>query len=191
MHRASVEDGSNAAKRFFRRLLKGLQYVPRVIVTDKLRSHGIARRHLLPGVEHRQSRYLDNRAENSHRPTPRRERTAKRDRKAALRFLYKATGQHGTPAKITIDKSGANTAAIESDNAAHDTEVEIRQVKYLNNVVEQDHRAIKRHRSAINRLVASSIKASSVHIPPRFSNQACSEPSICTSSPRHSRRRRG
>ena len=135
---------SNAAKRFFRRSLKGLQYVPRVIVTDKLRSHGIARRHLLPGVEHRQSRYLDNRAENSHRPTPRRERTAKRDRKAALRFLYKATGQHGTPAKITIDKSGANTAAIESYNAAHDTEIEIRRVKYLNNVVEQDHRAIER-----------------------------------------------
>ena len=67
--------------------------------------------------------------------------TAKRYRKAALRFLYKATGQHGTPAKITIDQSGANTAAIESDNAAHDTEVEIRQVKYLNNVVEQNHRA--------------------------------------------------
>jgi putative transposase len=38
--------------------------------------------------------------------------TAKRDRKAALRFLYKATGQHGTPAKITIDKSGANSAAL-------------------------------------------------------------------------------
>jgi putative transposase len=49
-----------------------------------------------------------------------------------------------TPAKITIDKSGANTAALESDNAAHDTEVEIRQVKYLNNVVGPDHRAIKR-----------------------------------------------
>ena len=63
--------------------------------------------------------------------------TAKRDRKAALRFLYKATGQHGTPAKIAIDKSGANTAALESYNAAHDTEVEIRQVSYLNNVVEQ------------------------------------------------------
>ena len=61
-----------------------------------------------------------------------------------MRLLYKATGQHGTPAKITIDQSGANTAAIESYNAAHDTEVEIRQVKYLNNVVEQDHRAIKR-----------------------------------------------
>jgi putative transposase len=70
--------------------------------------------------------------------------TAKRDRKAALRFLSKAAGQHGTPAKITIDKSSASTAAIESYNAEHDTEVEIRQVKYLNNVVEQDHRAIKR-----------------------------------------------
>src|SRR3984957_7793697 len=59
---------ANAAKRFFRRLLKGLQYVPRVIVTDKLRSHGVAQRQLLPKVEHRQSRYLNNRAENSHRP---------------------------------------------------------------------------------------------------------------------------
>src|ERR1700677_2607200 len=64
---------SNAAKRFFKRLLKGLQYVPRVIVTDKLRSYGVAQRQLLPGVEHRQSRYLNNRAENSHRPTRRRE----------------------------------------------------------------------------------------------------------------------
>jgi putative transposase len=45
-----------AAKRFFRRLLKGLQYVPRVIVTDKLRSYGVAQRNLLPEVEHRQSR---------------------------------------------------------------------------------------------------------------------------------------
>jgi len=44
----------------------------------------------------------------------------------------------------TYDPGGANAAAIESCNAAHDTEVEIRQVKYLNNVVEQDHRAIKR-----------------------------------------------
>jgi putative transposase len=65
---------AQAAKRFFRRLLKGLQYVPRVIVTDKLRSYGVARRHLLPDVEHRQSRYLNNRVENSHRPTRRRER---------------------------------------------------------------------------------------------------------------------
>ena len=46
---------ATAAKRFFRRLLNGLQYVPRVIVTDKLRSYGVAQRQLLPGVEHRQS----------------------------------------------------------------------------------------------------------------------------------------
>jgi putative transposase len=65
---------ATAAKRFFRRLLKGLQYIPRVIVTDKLRSYGVSRRQLLPKVEHRQSRYLNNRAENSHRPTRHRER---------------------------------------------------------------------------------------------------------------------
>jgi putative transposase len=70
--------------------------------------------------------------------------TARRDRKAALRFLRKAIGRHGVPGKITIDKSGANTAAIVSYNADHDSAVEIRQVKYLNNIVEQDHRAIKR-----------------------------------------------
>jgi putative transposase len=69
---------AKAAKRFFRRLLTGLQYVPRVIVTDKLRSYGVAQRHLLPGVKHRQSRYLNNRAENSHRPTRRRERQMQR-----------------------------------------------------------------------------------------------------------------
>jgi putative transposase len=70
--------------------------------------------------------------------------TAKRDRKAALRFLRKAIKWNGTPEKITIDKSGANTAAIESHNAERETGIEIRQSKYLNNIVEQDHRAIKR-----------------------------------------------
>src|SRR5260370_19741567 len=65
--------------------------------------------------------------------------TARRDRKAALRFLRKATGHHGGPEKSTIDKSGANTAAIESYNAEHEADIEIRQVKYLNNIVEQDH----------------------------------------------------
>jgi putative transposase len=67
-----------AAKRFFKRLLTGLQYEPRVIVTDKLRSYGVAQRQMLPGAEHRQSRYLNNRAENSHRPTRRRERQMQR-----------------------------------------------------------------------------------------------------------------
>ena len=52
-----------AAKKFFRKLLKGLTYVPRVIVTDKLKSYGAAKREILPGVEHRQHRYLNNRAE--------------------------------------------------------------------------------------------------------------------------------
>src|SRR5918994_7096386 len=59
----------HAAKKFFRKLLKGLQYVPRVIITDKLKSYGAAQREILPGVEHRQSRYLNNRCENPHRPT--------------------------------------------------------------------------------------------------------------------------
>ncbi|MBU6529286.1 IS6 family transposase (plasmid) [Methylocystis sp. MJC1] len=70
--------------------------------------------------------------------------TAKRDRKAALRFLRKAIAQHGAPDKITINKSGANTAAIESYNAEHEADIEIRRIKYLNNIVEQDHRAVKR-----------------------------------------------
>jgi putative transposase len=69
---------------------------------------------------------------------------AKRDRRAALRFLRKAISWNGTPEKITIDKSGANTVALESHNAATEAGIEIRQIKYLNNIVEQDHRAIKR-----------------------------------------------
>jgi putative transposase len=69
---------AEAARRFFRRLLKGLQYVPRVIVTDKLRSYGVVQRKLLPIAEHRQSRYPNNRAENSHRPTRPRERQMQR-----------------------------------------------------------------------------------------------------------------
>jgi putative transposase len=63
-----------AAKKFFRELLKGLRYVPRVIITDQLQSYGAAKRELLPGVEHQQHRYLNNRAENSHHPTRQRER---------------------------------------------------------------------------------------------------------------------
>jgi putative transposase len=70
--------------------------------------------------------------------------TAKRDRKAGLRFLRKAIEWNGTPKKITIEKSGANTAAIESHNAEHGAGIKIRQIKDLNNIVEQDHRAIKR-----------------------------------------------
>jgi putative transposase len=78
-----------AAKQFFRKLLKGLRYVPRVIVTDKLASYGAAMREILPSVEHRQHRYLNNRAENSHQPTRQRERRMQRFKSPghAQRFL--------------------------------------------------------------------------------------------------------
>jgi putative transposase len=78
-----------AAKKFFRKLLKGLTYVPRVIVTDKLRSYAAAKQEMLPSVERRQHRYLNNGAENSHQPTRQRERTMRRFKSAghAQRFL--------------------------------------------------------------------------------------------------------
>ena len=78
-----------AAKRFFRKLLKGLRYVPRVIVTDKLRSYSAAKKDLKLGGEHRQSRYLNNCCEVSHQPSRRRERHMKRFKSArhAQRFL--------------------------------------------------------------------------------------------------------
>jgi putative transposase len=70
--------------------------------------------------------------------------TASRDRKAALRFLRKAIGHHNAPEKITIDKSCANEAAIESYNEEHEADIEICQIKYLNNIFEQDHGAVER-----------------------------------------------
>ena len=70
--------------------------------------------------------------------------TEHRDKEAALRFLKKAIRRNGLPEKITIDGSDANEAAIKSYNEAHGTTISIRQVKYLNNIVEQDHRGVKR-----------------------------------------------
>ena len=90
-----------AAKKFFRKLLKGLTYVPRVIVTDKLKSYGAAKREILSGVEHRQPRYLHNRAENSQQPTQQRERRMQRFKAPghAQRFLsaYGTLSQHCRP----------------------------------------------------------------------------------------------
>jgi putative transposase len=90
-----------AAKKFFRKLLKGLTYVPRVLITDKLKSYGAAKREILPGVEHRQHRYLNNRAENSHQPTRQRERRMQGFKSAghAQRFLaaYGPIAQHFRP----------------------------------------------------------------------------------------------
>ena len=70
--------------------------------------------------------------------------TEHRDTEAALRFLKKAIRRNGLPETITIDGSDANEAAIKRYNEAHGTAIIIRQVKYLNNLVEQDPRGVKR-----------------------------------------------
>ena len=77
------------AKRFFRKLLKGLRYAPRVLITDKLKSYAAAKVHIMPGVEHRQHKGLNNRAELSHQPTRQRERQMRRFKSPghAQRFL--------------------------------------------------------------------------------------------------------
>ena len=78
-----------AAKRLLRKLLKRQCRPPRVMITDKLPSYGAAKREVMPVVEHRQHKGLNNRAENSHQPTRRRERQMKRFKSAqqAQRFL--------------------------------------------------------------------------------------------------------
>ena len=88
---------AKAAKRFFRKLLKGLRYVPRVLVTDKLASYQVAHLEMLASVEHRRSKYLNNRAENSHQPTRQRERRMKRfaSPRQAQRFLSAFSGITG------------------------------------------------------------------------------------------------
>src|ERR687883_265596 len=82
------------AKSFFPRqwvpeLLKGCQYIPRVIITDKLGSYEAAHKEVMPSVEHRRHKRLNNRAENSHQPTRQRERTMRRFKSPghAQRFL--------------------------------------------------------------------------------------------------------
>ncbi len=108
--RAVVQDGvvldilvqsrrnAKAAKRFFRKLLKGLRYAPRVLVTDKLASYQVAHREMLASVEHRRSKYLNNRAENSHQCTRQQERRMKRFTSPgqAQRFLSAFSGITGT-----------------------------------------------------------------------------------------------
>jgi len=98
-----------AAKKFFRRLLKGLHYVPRVLITDKHASYGAARRAVLPSVEHRQHKRLNNRAENSHQPMRARERRMRRCKSPghAQRFLaaYGPIAAHFRPRRhrLTAD----------------------------------------------------------------------------------------
>jgi putative transposase len=85
---------ARSATRFFRKLLRGSRFVPRVLITDKLASYGVAHRRLIPSVEHRRSKYLNNRAENSHQPTRQRERAMKRFTSpgGAQRFLSAFSG---------------------------------------------------------------------------------------------------
>ncbi len=90
-----------AAKKFFRKLLKKQGFAPRVMVTDKLKSYGAAKREMLPHVEHRQHKGLNNRAENSHQATRTRERRMRRFKSPghAQRFLssFELIRQHFHP----------------------------------------------------------------------------------------------
>jgi len=108
-----------AAKRFFRKLLKGLQYVPRVIVTDQLGSYRAAKADILPGVEHRQQKGLNNRAENSHQPTRLREKLIRRFKSAgqarAVSFCLR-------PDRLTLP---SRTTPVYSLRLSRDDEVEI------------------------------------------------------------------
>ena len=70
--------------------------------------------------------------------------TVRHDKAAALRFFEKTMKASGIPENVTMDKSGTNKAAIDGINASRETPIVVRQVKYLNNTVEQDHRAVKR-----------------------------------------------
>jgi putative transposase len=100
---------THAAKQFFRTLLKGLQYVPRVIITEKLKSYSAAKREILSGVEHRQSRYFNNRCENAHRPSRQRAYRMQRFKSAghAQRFLsaYGPIAQHFRPRRHLLSAS--------------------------------------------------------------------------------------
>src|SRR5262245_26036509 len=100
---------TQAAKKFFRTLLKGLSYVPRVIIPDKLKRYGAAKREILPGVEHRQSCSLNNRCENLHRPTRQRERRMQGSKSAgqAQRLLsaHGPLAQHFRPRRHLLAAS--------------------------------------------------------------------------------------
>ena len=106
-----------AAKKFFRKLLKGLQYVPRIIVTDGLGSYQVAHREIMPSVTHRRSKYLNNRAENSHQPTRERERAMKRFKSVrhAQRFLSAFSGisAHFRPRRHRLSATGWRTEMAE------------------------------------------------------------------------------
>jgi putative transposase len=106
---------AKAAKRLLRKLLKKQGMAPRVMITDKLASYGAAKREIMPGVEHRQHKGLNNRAENSHQPTRRRERIMKGFKSAgqAQRFL----SVHDQVANLFSRPTNTNAAAHRQSRA--------------------------------------------------------------------------
>jgi putative transposase len=104
---------AKAAKRFFRKLLKGHRYVPRFIVTDKLASYAAATKQLMPSVTHHRGRGLNNRAEKSHEPTRARERVMRRFKsmRQALRFLsvHAQVSNHFRPGRHSMRASNCRT----------------------------------------------------------------------------------
>ena len=98
-----------AAKRLLRKLLKKQGRAPRVLITDKLRSYAAAKREIMPGVEHRQHKGINNRAENSHQPTQRRERIMKRFK--SLRHVQRFLSIHDQIANVFSRRPNQGTAA--------------------------------------------------------------------------------
>jgi DDE domain len=105
----SRQSHRKAAKRLFRKLLKKQGRSPRVLITDKLRSYAAAKREIMPGVEHRQHKGLNNRAENSHQPTRRRERIMKRFK--SPRQVQRFLSIHDQIANLFSRRRNQDTAA--------------------------------------------------------------------------------
>jgi putative transposase len=107
-----------AAKKFLRKLIKDLTYVPRVIIRDKLTSCGAANREILPGLEHHQHGYLNNRAENSHQPTRQREWRMQgfKSQGRAQRFLspHGSIAQHFRPRRHFLSAPGCRKSMVQS-----------------------------------------------------------------------------
>ncbi len=87
--------------------------------------------------------------------------TKRRMKRSAQKFLNKAIGNNGRPRVINMDKSGANSAAIRTVNSRSFSRIRRRSCKYLNNIVEQDHRNIKRRIS-----ICTGLKSSNLHKEP-------------------------
>ncbi|WP_461479489.1 IS6 family transposase [Mesorhizobium jarvisii] len=109
---------AKAAKRLMRKLLKAQGRTPRVMITDKLRSYDAARRDLMPGVEHRSHKGLNNRAENSHQPTRRRERTMKRFKSARQLQRFVSIGVVAWITRRLILSGGFQSPDPDFDDAA-------------------------------------------------------------------------